>query len=231
MRRAIASPTAFHRACFCGSGAWRTKAAMCPYPDVDANGRGTTMIASPPRLGNERTSDPDCPPKCSSNASGSGLCGRPGLSSKTNSNGRLAVIVVTGGVSQRNAVNVTPASKALNHSRKFASLRQAATTSEYVAEAASRTTENRNVSSRPVSMSSADHTWASAPNARVERPRAGASSALSAHSFFRAIGAPSTAVSRPAPMMRWTPPAGAIRHRCAKLYVVHQLVPTRRSPP
>jgi transposase len=27
--------------------------------------------------------------------------------------------------------------------------------------------------------------------------------------------------------MRWTPPAGAIRHQCTKLYAVHQLVPTR----
>src|SRR5262249_41037859 len=61
------------------------------------------------------------PRKCSANASGSGSRASPGLSSRTNSNGRFAVAAVSGGVSHRNAANGASASSAPNQERKSAS--------------------------------------------------------------------------------------------------------------
>src|SRR4029079_4703812 len=55
-RRDCTAPlTTFHSSCFCDSGAPRTNAARWTYVGAGASPRGTTSIASLPRLGNATT--------------------------------------------------------------------------------------------------------------------------------------------------------------------------------
>jgi hypothetical protein len=103
-------------------------------------GQGTTRIASLFRFGNE-TRSPLCGPlKCSAKASGSGWLTNPGLSSRTNSNGRPTEVAVIGGVSQRNAENGASASRAMKKVRKTASSCHQCKTSEYLAGRFSKST-------------------------------------------------------------------------------------------
>src|SRR5438045_1303633 len=101
------------------------------------------MIASFPRFGNSTTPDSLPPLKCSANVSASGLLASPGLSSSTNSNGRLAVAVVIGGVSHRNAENGESAKIPRNIERKSASSCQRRKTSAYETGDESRSMETR----------------------------------------------------------------------------------------
>src|SRR5262245_33685071 len=101
------------------------------------------MIASPPRLGNSTTLVSDVPLKCSAKASGSGRRASPGLSNKTNSNGRVAVSSVTGGVSQRKAEKEALANRPLNIDRNMDSSCQLRRASAKVAGFALRRMEYR----------------------------------------------------------------------------------------
>src|SRR5258708_16674705 len=89
------------------------------------------MIASLPRLGNSTTLPWVAPLKYSANASASGSLASPGLSSRTNSKGRLAVAVVIGGVSHRNAENGESANRLMNNERNAASSCHRQRTSQY----------------------------------------------------------------------------------------------------
>jgi len=139
-RRSINSPTSLHNEWFWASGASRTNAARCPYADKGPSGQGTTRMASLFRFGNETTSPLCGPLKCSAKASGSGWLANPGLSSRTNSNGRPTEAAVIGGVSQRNAENGASASKAMKKFRKTASSCHQCKTSEYLAGRFSKST-------------------------------------------------------------------------------------------
>lgn len=89
------------------------------------------MMASLPRLANSTTvAGPDTA-KCSAKAEGSEPPARSGLSSKTNSKGRLAVADVIGGVSHRKAGKGDSASWLMKNWRNRASLRQEAITCAY----------------------------------------------------------------------------------------------------
>jgi hypothetical protein len=120
-RRSINSPTSLHSEWFWASGASRTNAARCPYADKGPSGQGTTRMASLFRFGNETTSPLCWRPKCSANASRSGWLANPGLSSRTNSNGRPTEAALIGGVSQRNAENGASASRLMKKARKTGS--------------------------------------------------------------------------------------------------------------